>query len=122
MPPCGSAQMVPLTRLPAPPGQAEGTPDHDGPGCDSHSQPSGEVARAGKREFVLALRLLLKTMPKNVDPGQVAVKVATLNGLYATSIYGVVQMAHQIVELDICLLYTSPSPRDRTRSRMPSSA
>ena len=25
-------------------------------------------------------------------------------------------------EFDICLLYTSPSPRDRTRSRMPSSA
>ena len=25
-------------------------------------------------------------------------------------------------ELGICLLYTSPSPRDRTRSRMPSSA
>ena len=25
-------------------------------------------------------------------------------------------------ELVICLLYTSPSPRDRTRSRMPSSA
>ena len=25
-------------------------------------------------------------------------------------------------ELDNCLLYTSPSPRDRTRSRMPSSA
>ena len=24
--------------------------------------------------------------------------------------------------LKICLLYTSPSPRDRTRSRMPSSA
>ena len=23
---------------------------------------------------------------------------------------------------DFCLLYTSPSPRDRTRSRMPSSA
>ena len=23
---------------------------------------------------------------------------------------------------DTCLLYTSPSPRDRTRSRMPSSA
>ena len=26
------------------------------------------------------------------------------------------------VLLDSCLLYTSPSPRDRTRSRMPSSA
>ena len=25
-------------------------------------------------------------------------------------------------ETRICLLYTSPSPRDRTRSRMPSSA
>ena len=25
-------------------------------------------------------------------------------------------------ELKTCLLYTSPSPRDRTRSRMPSSA
>ena len=27
-----------------------------------------------------------------------------------------------LMELGICLLYTSPSPRDRTRSRMPSSA
>ena len=27
-----------------------------------------------------------------------------------------------IIVDDICLLYTSPSPRDRTRSRMPSSA
>ena len=27
-----------------------------------------------------------------------------------------------ITQLNICLLYTSPSPRDRTRSRMPSSA
>ena len=26
------------------------------------------------------------------------------------------------LQLQICLLYTSPSPRDRTRSRMPSSA
>ena len=25
-------------------------------------------------------------------------------------------------EINVCLLYTSPSPRDRTRSRMPSSA
>ena len=27
-----------------------------------------------------------------------------------------------LVHIDTCLLYTSPSPRDRTRSRMPSSA
>ena len=29
---------------------------------------------------------------------------------------------HGLREAVICLLYTSPSPRDRTRSRMPSSA
>jgi len=28
----------------------------------------------------------------------------------------------EIAETRVCLLYTSPSPRDRTRSRMPSSA
>ena len=28
----------------------------------------------------------------------------------------------KIVEFDVCLLYTSPSPRDRQKSRMPSSA
>ena len=30
--------------------------------------------------------------------------------------------AGMITQLGTCLLYTSPSPRDRTRSRMPSSA
>ena len=28
----------------------------------------------------------------------------------------------QLENISTCLLYTSPSPRDRTRSRMPSSA
>ena len=28
----------------------------------------------------------------------------------------------KVIRFGICLLYTSPSPRDRTRSRMPSSA
>ena len=32
-----------------------------------------------------------------------------------------VQFRHGVI-IYICLLYTSPSPRDRTRSRMPSSA
>ena len=32
-------------------------------------------------------------------------------------------LSEETIELtNICLLYTSPSPRDRTRSRMPSSA
>ena len=35
---------------------------------------------------------------------------------------GVCRTDLHIVEGICCLLYTSPSPRDRTRSRMPSSA
>jgi len=31
-------------------------------------------------------------------------------------------MVEELGTVYICLLYTSPSPRDRTRSRMPSSA
>ena len=31
-------------------------------------------------------------------------------------------MSIDLAKYNICLLYTSPSPRDRTRSRMPSSA
>jgi len=32
------------------------------------------------------------------------------------------QTLGDVVQGGVCLLYTSPSPRDRTRSRMPSSA
>ena len=32
------------------------------------------------------------------------------------------ELEHMVKECDACLLYTSPSPRDRTRYRMPSSA
>ena len=35
---------------------------------------------------------------------------------------GFQKSASQGMEDIVCLLYTSPSPRDRTRSRMPSSA
>ena len=35
---------------------------------------------------------------------------------------GAVILGAVLMQLYICLLYTSPSPRDRTRSRMPSSA
>ena len=34
----------------------------------------------------------------------------------------IIKASHQVELFDDCLLYTSPSPRDRTRSRMPSSA
>ena len=33
-----------------------------------------------------------------------------------------IELGEKSLVLKVCLLYTSPSPRDRTRSRMPSSA
>ena len=33
-----------------------------------------------------------------------------------------IQIAEVLEEMQVCLLYTSPSPRDRQKSRMPSSA
>ena len=35
---------------------------------------------------------------------------------------GKTTLLNVLSSIDTCLLYTSPSPRDRTRSRMPSSA
>ena len=47
----------------------------------------------------------------------------TQNKLDVTLAKGEVESVEQAFEaFKICLLYTSPSPRDRTRSRMPSSA
>ena len=51
---------------------------------------------------------LLKDMDKAVDA-----LIKHINEKKKIMIYG---------DYDVCLLYTSPSPRDRTRSRMPSSA
>ena len=36
--------------------------------------------------------------------------------------YGAAGISDVLIARKACLLYTSPSPRDRTRSRMPSSA
>ena len=36
--------------------------------------------------------------------------------------YAATELLDELTEVHVCLLYTSPSPRDRTRSRMPSSA
>ena len=41
---------------------------------------------------------------------------------YQVRMYGVFLFGYLSEQDDICLLYTSPSPRDRQKSRMPSSA
>ena len=56
----------------------------------------------------------------NIDAELIASKqgnqIALANGCVCCSI------GDDLMRSFICLLYTSPSPRDRTRSRMPSSA
>ena len=51
-------------------------------------------------------------------PGKVP--VGLLKKQYGPALFG--EAVEQAVNASTCLLYTSPSPRDRTRSRMPSSA
>ena len=74
--------------------------------------------------------LMIRRQPRSTHGGSSAAsdvyKRQPLNG--ATAQFGVEsgvgQQAHERGghTVDICLLYTSPSPRDRTSSRMPSSA
>ena len=56
-----------------------------------------------------------------VITGSGATAVATVDVTYAI-LAGSGGSANEAVLLKTCLLYTSPSPRDRQKSRMPSSA
>ena len=47
---------------------------------------------------------------------------ARAEAITAASLPDRISLRDYILDTEICLLYTSPSPRDRTRSRMPSSA
>ena len=68
--------------------------------------------------------------PEDFPAGEVTIRVAysSLNykdGLAITGKPGVIRKWPMVPGVDLagtCLLYTSPSPRDRQKSRMPSSA
>ena len=62
-------------------------------------------------ESLLRLEEIAGNLPKLLLTGKVQ---SLINSLDKNDL--------SVNELFICLLYTSPSPRDRTRSRMPSSA
>ena len=56
---------------------------------------------------------------------QFLVQNVSRTGGHLASNLGIVETTvaiHRVFDTSRCLLYTSPSPRDRTRSRMPSSA
>ena len=65
---------------------------------------------------------VLSALPAfNVDEGNVT--ITNVSGLVLDSFNYHEDRHHLLIDKeDSCLLYTSPSPRDRTRSRMPSSA
>ena len=74
----------------------------------------------------------VRALPKQVENSRIKVedKQSDIERfIYIRSLFDRnVTLAHALIKSDIarymsiCLLYTSPSPRDRTRSRMPSSA
>jgi len=80
-------------------------------------------------------KIKTKAQEKGVEVSDEAVKRAVLDSIRALMIIRAYRIrGHLAADLDplgmraaephpeLCLLYTSPSPRDRTRSRMPSSA
>ena len=84
-----------------------------------------KVAVVGDRESVLGFRALGLEVatPKTPDEARNAVDRLAREG--SAVIFLTERLAEQIpetVERYICLLYTSPSPRDKRQSRMPSSA
>ena len=75
--------------------------------------------------------VLVSSDPKSMESGAQAVFHQLQHEINAFGLQDEISVSmigdvgrHDVVPLVIvyCLLYTSPSPRDRTRSRMPSSA
>ena len=91
--------------------------------CPSSPQTNTTYNAIGMEGRILANVILPKTLSQNAQNGKrgFEAKCATCHGVNAACQDGVAPpLVHKIYEP--CLLYTSPSPRDRTRSRMPSSA
>ena len=82
---------------------------------------SGAVSRAFDDVLILASKALPRRFTDALEPWD----LAALEPYQPEFLAGFRAEAYQVELLDgydTCLLYTSPSPRDRTRSRMPSSA
>ena len=73
--------------------------------------PARNIYTVSYAEDDLVAKLVYKDVQKQDDLAE---------GEYATDGYQMLNL--RLGKTYSCLLYTSPSPRDRTRSRMPSSA
>ena len=79
---------------------------------------NGAIAKVGMSKKIKAGQILvIKT-----DPEEIANIKAKLGFEVAENLNPIREEGLEEIEAMICLLYTSPSPRDATLSRMPSSA
>ena len=58
----------------------------------------------------------------SVGPHLIGIRYKDDNNTWGEVLYQTIHVYDANPDINNCLLYTSPSPRDRTRSRMPSSA
>ena len=94
--------------------------------CSPHN-PTGHVMTQDELLGIAALAedldltvLSDEVYERSVFGGRAFTRLATVGDMSARTV--TIGSASKLLNLTGCLLYTSPSPRDRTRSRMPSSA
>ena len=79
-----------------------------------------------KEQFIIAMRFLASSVSvistKDHSGNLYAMTASSVTSLTIDPPSVLVCVNNEASIHDACLLYTSPSPRDRTRSRMPSSA
>ena len=100
-----------------PGGEAAGIVEKVGEGVESLKEGDKVFAMTGMGAFaekIVAPEGSVMPIPESMDYET----AAALSMTYGTTLYALKQRAN----LKACLLYTSPSPRDRQKSRMPSSA
>ena len=92
-------------------------------GSDSDLEIMREAGKA-LDEFGIAYEIDVTSAHRSPDRTAEYARKAAQNGIRViiAGAGGAAHLAGVIAAHTICLLYTSPSPRDRTRSRMPSSA
>ena len=105
-------------------------PDRESPEQKAHKMSTGQVVAdfrvtsVGQENIILddLKRYKHWKIPRQVD---YVFKACIEDKVYQRNVVNqtfVIQKSSQTYSAHTCLLYTSPSPRDRTRSRMPSSA
>ena len=92
--------------------------EHDDPYCEANLGRSGVLTRCELRDNELDIELTFNYPLVGMTRSLVTQLKPKLEDLKQVK-EAFIRVRH---EVPVCLLYTSPSPRDRQKSRMPSSA